>query len=167
MSSLWGSMVVGSLQWWHLVSKSLCPILGCHWSVCLLEVILKIQILTSQVTRLVKLSGLFLDLFSWRPCCRVYFQTNFCNLLVGNKDLNCYLLYLMLLGITKRNVIRKSRFYFSCLLLILISPRMHCMMSRWGETTKAALRTLRVETSKWGFSRLYRCIDKCIDIIYS
>ena len=45
--------------------------------------------------------------------------------LLVNKDLNCYPLYLMLLGITKGNVIRKSRYYFNRLLLILIPPRMH------------------------------------------
>jgi len=38
---------------------------------------------------------------------------NLCNLLVGNKHLDCYPLYFMLLGISKRNIIWKSRYYFT------------------------------------------------------
>lgn len=43
----------------------------------------------------------------------VNFSTNLCNLLVGNEHLNCYPLYFMLLGITKWNKIRKSRYYLT------------------------------------------------------
>ena len=80
-------------------------------------------------------------------CSKVHFPTNLHNLLVGNKHLNCYPLYLMLTGIKKRNVIRKSWYYFSGLQLILITPTMHYITSCWGDDRpKPALRPLR-ETS--------------------
>ena len=63
----------------------------------------------------------------------------------------------MLLGITKQNVMRKGRYYFSDLRLIFHFPKNACHV--WETRTKAALRPLRVDTKKRVFSRLYRYID--------
>jgi len=43
----------------------------------------------------------------------VNFSTNLSHLLVGDKHLNCYPLYFMLLGATKQNILRKSRYYLT------------------------------------------------------